>query len=369
MGCEVYANGMTIACKVANGKTLAAMPDVCLSPPTPPAGPVPIPYPNTAMASDTTNGSKTVQIGGDEVMLKDQSTFKKSTGDEAATKSLGMGVVSHQIQGEANFCAWSMDVKFEGQNVPRHLDLTLHNEMCIPANTPTWPYLDQQTMFSGDPCRRDSAKVNFSCSGGPEQECPKPGPGFKANECVKAKRCMLVPYSPNKCCPGQTPHHLVPKRGFKGNQKYNANKAPCVCAEGSSWHRSSTTFAPQDQTHADMHDIQDTFERMMLNKPPAGVPSGSSMNYGQARDAGVAAHGEVFRDSGCNPECIKKQLDNYHMSQCGVSESTPLTEGPIRLLKTLLETAKKEFLEKAKAIYEAIFKAASETGTPNTGFP
>src|SRR5208283_2652143 len=104
----------------------------------PPAGPVPIPYPNTAMASDTDNGSKTVQIGGDEVMLKDQSCFKKSTGDEAATKSLGMGVVSHQIQGTVAFVAWSMDVKFEGANVPRHLDLKLHNEMSVPTNNPTW---------------------------------------------------------------------------------------------------------------------------------------------------------------------------------------------------------------------------------------
>src|ERR1700677_482081 len=142
MGCAVYANGMSIACKVADGKTIAAMPDVCLSPPTPPAGPIPIPYPNTAMASNTDNGSKTVQIGGQEVMLKDQSTFKKSTGDEAATKSLGMGVITHQIQGKANFVAWSMDVKFEGENVPRRLDLMGHNEASSPPNTPPWLYLD-----------------------------------------------------------------------------------------------------------------------------------------------------------------------------------------------------------------------------------
>jgi Domain of unknown function (DUF4150) len=155
MGMTVYANGMSVACKAADGKTVAAMPDVCLSPPSPPAGPIPIPYPNTAMASDTTNGSKTVKIGGDEVMLKNKSTFKKSTGDEAATKTLGMGVVSHQIQGEANFAAWSMDVKFEGENVPRHLDLMLHNEMCIPANTPTWPYLDGMTLPAADPVCKD----------------------------------------------------------------------------------------------------------------------------------------------------------------------------------------------------------------------
>src|SRR5467141_3565358 len=75
MGCEVYANGMSIACKAADGKTIAAFPDVCFTPPLTPATPpgVPIPYPNTAMASDTTDGSKTVLISGKEVMLKNKS--------------------------------------------------------------------------------------------------------------------------------------------------------------------------------------------------------------------------------------------------------------------------------------------------------
>ena len=66
-------------------------------------------------------------ISGQEVMLKDDSTFKKSTGDEAATKSLG-SVVTHAIQGEARFVAWSMDVKIEGFNADRHLDMTVNNE-------------------------------------------------------------------------------------------------------------------------------------------------------------------------------------------------------------------------------------------------
>lgn len=142
MPCEVFANGMSIACKAANGKTVAAMPDVCLSPPSPPAGPLPIPYPNTGMASDATDGSTTVQIGGQEVMLKNRSTLKQSNGDEAATKSFGMGVITHQIQGKINFVSWSMDVKYEGENVSRHLDLTGHNEASDPPNTPPWPYLD-----------------------------------------------------------------------------------------------------------------------------------------------------------------------------------------------------------------------------------
>lgn len=64
MSNNVYVKGRKIACKAADGKSVAAFPDVCLSPPSPPAGPVPIPYPNTAFAKDTQNGSKTVKIAG-----------------------------------------------------------------------------------------------------------------------------------------------------------------------------------------------------------------------------------------------------------------------------------------------------------------
>ena len=48
---------------------------------------------------------------------------------EAATKSLGMGVVTHTIQGKMVHAAWSMDVKAEGANVIRHMDMTTHNHM------------------------------------------------------------------------------------------------------------------------------------------------------------------------------------------------------------------------------------------------
>jgi Domain of unknown function (DUF4150) len=145
MSVEVYANGMEIACKAASGQSTAAFPDTCLTPPPPPAGPQPLPYPNTAYAKDTTNGTKTVMICDEEVMRKDQSTFKTSTGDEAATKSQGMGVVTHTIQGEASFIVWSMNVKFEDQNVDRHLDLTIHNEQCNPANAPQMAYRSQKS--------------------------------------------------------------------------------------------------------------------------------------------------------------------------------------------------------------------------------
>lgn len=136
MSNEVYANGNAIACKAGSDKVLAAMPDVCLSPPSPPAGPLPLPYPNTSFSKDMKEGSTTVKIGGSEVMLKDQSYYKSSPlGDEAATNSFGGSVVTHVITGKTYFNAWSMDVSFEGANVDRHLDLTTSNHASYPGST------------------------------------------------------------------------------------------------------------------------------------------------------------------------------------------------------------------------------------------
>jgi hypothetical protein len=148
---NVFANGREISGKKDDNKSVASMPDVCLSPPSPPAGPVPIPYPNTAQASDTSDGSKTVKIGGGEVGLKDASNYKKSTGDEAATKSLGMGVVSHNIQGMLKHAAWSMDVKIEGQNAIRHMDMVTQNHMNPSNACPGIDLGSPDTALIGDP--------------------------------------------------------------------------------------------------------------------------------------------------------------------------------------------------------------------------
>ena len=153
MGSTVFANNNSICCKDGDGKVIASFPDVCLSPPSPPAGPIPIPYPVSSFSSDTQNGSTTVKIGGQPIMLKDKSYFSKCTGDEAATKTLGMGVVSHNISGKVYFAAWSMDVKVEGLNVDRHLDLTTSNHMSPNPNTPPLPEMENMTLPPTDnPC-------------------------------------------------------------------------------------------------------------------------------------------------------------------------------------------------------------------------
>ena len=127
MGKNVFANGREVSAKKDDNMSPGAMPDTCLSPPSPPAGPIPIPYPNFSSAADTDDGTRTVKIGGEQASIKNSSTYKKSNGDEAATKSFGMGVMSHQISNTTYFSSWSMDVKFEGENAARQLDMTTHN--------------------------------------------------------------------------------------------------------------------------------------------------------------------------------------------------------------------------------------------------
>lgn len=124
---HVYANNNEIATKSSDGKSAACFPDVCFSPPTPPATGVPIPYANTCFAKDITNGSKTVIIGGAEVALENHSYFKSSVGDAPATKALKKGIRSGNVNGKGFFQTWSQNVKVEGKGVCRHMDLVTHN--------------------------------------------------------------------------------------------------------------------------------------------------------------------------------------------------------------------------------------------------
>lgn len=131
MPVTVGVNFLSVVHKASNGTTIA-FPDVCKTPT--PAGPVPIPYPNIAMSSDTDKGTTKVKCDGESTCVKD-SNFKMSTGDEAG--SAGGGVASSKQKGKAEFVLFSMDVKFEGKNVPRALDIMLHND----KNTPPFPVL------------------------------------------------------------------------------------------------------------------------------------------------------------------------------------------------------------------------------------
>jgi uncharacterized protein DUF4150 len=124
-------NNLTVVHAASNGITIA-FPDVCKTPT--PGGPIPLPYPNIAQSSDTSQGSTSVKVDGNPICLKD-SNFMISTGDEAG--SAGGGVVSNKIKGKAEFVNYSFDVKVEGKNVARAFDLMLHND----KNTPPFPLI------------------------------------------------------------------------------------------------------------------------------------------------------------------------------------------------------------------------------------
>lgn len=139
MSVTVGVNKMSVIHADSGGKS-PCFPDVCKTPS--PAGPVPIPYPNLAKSGDTAKGTKKVKCDGNPVCVKD-SNFSTSTGDEAGTA--GGGVISNKTKGKAEFVNFSFDVKFEGKNVARALDLVLHND----KNTPPFPVVQGPVVVIG----------------------------------------------------------------------------------------------------------------------------------------------------------------------------------------------------------------------------
>jgi Domain of unknown function (DUF4150)/GHH signature containing HNH/Endo VII superfamily nuclease toxin 2 len=401
MSNQVYANGMEISCKSADGKSICAFPDVCFTPPLTPATPpgVPIPYPNTGMASDCTSGSTTVKISGNEVMLKNKSYFKRSTGDEAGAAPK-KGVLTSVNMGKVYFNAWSMDVMVEGENAVRNLDLTTHNHASAPGDTGPWPYLDEVALPGIEKtCEADKKKEQQACNGcknpcPPYQppKSPKPSDtsigrrlaatinrikGIQAKsrtsgqkselkiankaykdskeyknyrernrryfnslakktaseeyKCAQARRCMLVPYKPGdkdqKCCPGQTPHHLIEASAFlvpgsrgKGdvlrpefeNSKYDLNKAPCICVEG------------QNNTAAS-HGLMHTYQGVRARK----VAVDGRWTNEQATECAGASVNMVFPDSKCGQACIEAQLKAYHeQEKVGIKPKQKIPASP-----------------------------------------
>jgi hypothetical protein len=139
MGDTVFINGRAAVHAGSAGKSIA-FPDVCLCPPTPPAGPIPTPLPNNVQAADLDGGASSVLIEANP-MGKQSSNFKQSTGNVVA-QSTGGGVVTAQVQGKAYFQSFAMNVMIEGEPAVRHLDLVTHNHAGPqPPNTPPMPWL------------------------------------------------------------------------------------------------------------------------------------------------------------------------------------------------------------------------------------
>lgn len=306
MANNVFANGREIACKAADGKSICEFPDVCFTPPQTPATPpgVPIPYPNTGFAKDTTKGTKKVKISNKEVMQKNKSHYKKSTGDEAGSAPK-KGIITSTTKGKVYYISWSPSVKFEGLNVVRHLDMTTHNHNPAVAtgSVPT---------------------VNGDTQTPPETD----------------DKCKLRPYSEG-CEGGKTPHHCVPDHCFKERGKAGTyypgaiehSKGLCICVEGAT--KSSTPEGghtkKKDHASPEAHiaalaehgRIHHKFDKLERALGEAGNPKNTA-SLGELENKAAEVIHEV---TGCDKDNLKKQMRDYHQNN-NLGESTRLRADP-----------------------------------------
>jgi hypothetical protein len=281
-------------------------------------------------------------------MLKNKSYFKKSMGDEAGCAPK-KGVVTSKNMGKVYFNAWSMDVKIEGENVVRNLDITTHNHSSLPGNSPTWPYLDEAAFApdSDHPCAKTAKKVEAKCNkhlektkGGAvkrSESIAKMCADDKKGGCKDAMKCVLTPKSPSNCCPDDsgkspTPHHIVPASQFHemgdqasplhvdadGEDKYSYSKAPCICVDGESH---------SVGTHGKIHSATNSKTRAAVGVPPnKQIPEDKRWPLGDAEKAGSEA---VSEETGCDAACIEAQVRSGH-KEMGLRKSDkvrPTTAG------------------------------------------
>jgi hypothetical protein len=330
MANQIYANSMEVSCKAASGKSICAFPDVCMTPPPPPG--LPVPYPNTGLASDCTDGSRSVKISRKEVMLKNKSYFKRSTGDEAGIAPK-KGVLTSKIMGKVYFKAWSMNVKFEGENVVRHLDITTHNHASEPGNSPPMVHFDEMHIEVPEACRNEANAANEACEGNAKKRPMKEVTSRHGNkrtehdgrdctpECKAKQKCILVPKGKSKqaCChPDLTGDHIIEdhwiweQKGetlmpdlahLKDKPDGPYDGAPTMCANASRFKR----------IHGVGHGTRGLLENAEISKP-------GDFTYARAKEISLIGHEDqcahAQRQTGTSPNCSKActeaQLDDFY---------------------------------------------------------
>lgn len=253
---NVFANGLEISGKAVNAKTIAAMPDVCFTPPENPATPpgIPIPYPSFGMAGDSENGTGTVFIGGKTVNIKNKSDLSKTSGTEAGCAAK-KGVITSKNTGKAYFNSWSGDVKFDGEPVIRNTDLSTQNHASPVGNTPPWIHIAGMNVAGGD-CKA----IYSTLEGHPHKDspCDYTTTGKESEHTAQAA-CFLKDRGSGATC--------------KKYPKYNEDDAPCICMEAKRMKKK-----PGERSKKDMpHDKKSKAVKDHLDKGRAGCmgPSGS----------------------------------------------------------------------------------------------
>jgi hypothetical protein len=170
MPITINVNNLSLVHKQSSGFSTATLPDVCKTPS--PGGPVPLPYPNLALATDLAKGTTTVTADGGNMCANYGSEFSRSTGDEPG--SCG-GVKSGVFMREATWITYSLDVKLEGKGACRLSDKMFHNmQNTVNAAGAINPPLFQPP---SDPKCASIYDVIFRLIWGERPEMP-PGGGF-----------------------------------------------------------------------------------------------------------------------------------------------------------------------------------------------
>ena len=145
-----------------------------------------------------------------------------------------------------------------------------------------------------------------------------------ASPCLRARKCFLLPYGHSTstaktwggdaCCPGQTAHHLLPDAMFRDPnsksgsgegkkkakhkcwKKYNYNDAPTICLEGGG----------ATGSHGAMHKATKGLLSKDKNK--------SLIDYDTISKRLAKIISAAY---GCDPDCLKAQLDKYYKSKYG----------------------------------------------------
>ncbi|MER8743499.1 DUF4150 domain-containing protein [Mesorhizobium sp. M1004] len=209
---NVFANGLEISGQGSDGKTIAAFPDVCFTPPENPATPpgVPIPYPLFGVSSDTEQGTGTVKISGKTVNIKNKSDLSKTSGDEAGCAAK-KGIITSTNTGKEYFNSWSNDVKFDGEPVIRFTDLSTNNHASTAA-TAAVPWAHILTVNMGNvTCGTLLQKHNMRLHAHEDKKCPA---GYESEHFVS-----------NEYFQGDREHNI----SYPKWKNYDQNTAPCVC--------------------------------------------------------------------------------------------------------------------------------------------
>lgn len=301
----VFANGLEISGKAVQAQTIAAFPDVCMTPPENPATPpgVPVPYPSFGMASDTEKGTGKVFIKGKTVNIKNKSDEKRTSGTEAGCAAK-KGVITSKNTGKKYFNSWSGNVKFEASPVIRFSDLATHNHASPIGNTGPWPEICQANPAITD-CAALLNKMDMQVHPHGESPCTTQEEKDASKKPVKESEHFFE----NQM--------LQKKRGgpnYGNFPDYNVKHAPCVCM--TSRHKGDDGFGkrgrgskkgtPHYEKTADMREF------LKENKSPQPT-------VGEACDQTMSAvgdHHEAFKDKTENEkkealECLTLIILSY----------------------------------------------------------